>query len=117
VYYAAWKVGSWVLVEPADAENAPQMLARAAPEAASAPAVPASAAESRAPQAGAGGREADVSWWARTMQGVQSIGKPLLVGTLIFSFGFSTLAWVLCNTVWHWRVRRKRRRRLAAARA
>jgi uncharacterized protein (DUF2062 family) len=51
------------------------------------------------------------------MQGVQSIGKPLLVGTLIFSFGFSTLAWVLCNTVWHWRVRRKRRRRLAAARA
>ena len=117
VYYAAWKVGSWVLVEPADAENAPQMLARAAPEAASAPAVPASAAESRAPQAGAGGGEADVSWWARTMQGVQSIGKPLLVGTLIFSFVFSTLAWVLCNTVWHWRVRRKRRRRLAAARA
>ena len=117
VYYAAWKVGSWVLVEPADAENPPQMLARAAPAAASAPALPSPTAESRAPQAGGGGEEADVSWWARAVQGVQSIGKPLLVGTLIFATGLSTLVWLLCNAVWHWRVRRKRRRRLAAAAA
>ncbi|MCE2914388.1 MAG: DUF2062 domain-containing protein [Rubrivivax sp.] len=106
VYYAAWKVGSWVLDEPDDEASAPQVLTRGPAPAASG----ASAPESSAPQG---------SWWARTVQTLQEIGKPLLVGTLIFSVGFSALAWALCNGIWHWRVRRKRRRRLAktAARA
>jgi hypothetical protein len=34
------------------------------------------------------------------------------VGTVIFSVGFSLLAYGLVNGVWHWRVRAKRRRRL-----
>lgn len=92
------------------------MLARAAAQPASAPVVPVAAAAPRTLQAGGDADEA-ASWWQRTVQAVQGIGKPLLVGTLIFSFGFSALAWVLCNSVWHWRVRRKRRRRLVAAAA
>ncbi len=117
VYYAAWKVGAWVLAEPVDAAHTPELLARAASQVASAPAAQASAAT---PQALLPSGDADAvaaSWWQRAVQAVQGIGKPLLVGTLIFSFGFSALAWLLCNTVWHWRVRRKRRRRLAAAAA
>lgn len=115
VYYAAWKVGAWVLAEPVDAVHTPEVLARAASQAASAPAAQVSAAMPLA-LLPSGDAEA-ASWWQRAVQAVQGIGKPLLVGTLIFSFGFSALAWLLCNTVWHWRVRRKRRRRLAAASA
>ena len=111
VHYAAWKVGSWVLAEPIDAAHVSELLARAASPPASAPAVTTLAL---LPEDGA---DETASWWQRSVQALQGIGKPLLVGTLIFSFGFSALAWLLCNTVWHWRVRRKRRRRLAAAAA
>jgi uncharacterized protein (DUF2062 family) len=55
------------------------------------------------------------SWWQRTIDTLREIGKPLLVGTLIFSIVLSTLAWLLCNGIWHWRVRTKRRRRLREA--
>jgi uncharacterized protein (DUF2062 family) len=115
VYYAAWKVGAWVLAEPVDAAHTPEVLARAAAQPASAQVVPVAAVTPQTLQAGGGGADESTSWWQRTVQAVQGIGKPLLVGTLIFSFGFSALAWVLCNSVWHWRVRRKRRRRLASA--
>jgi hypothetical protein len=99
VYYAAWKVGSWVLAEPIDAEHTPEALRQGgADKAASAP----------APQG---------PWWQRMVTGLQSIGKPLLLGATIFAVGFSVLAWFLCNGIWHWRVRAKRRRRLAAAAA
>lgn len=117
VYYAAWKVGAWVLAEPVDAAHTPELLARAASQVASAPAAQASAATPQALRPGGDADAEAASWWQRAVQAVQGIGKPLLVGTLIFSFGFSALAWLLCNTVWHWRVRRKRRRRLAAAAA
>lgn len=100
VYYAAWKVGSWVLAEPSDSDRAPEVLARA-------PSAPGAA------QGAAGAPPGASSWWDRAVRAVQSIGKPLLVGTLIFSFGFSALAWALCSAVWHWRVRLKRRQRLA----
>jgi uncharacterized protein (DUF2062 family) len=103
VYYAAWKVGSWVLAEPIDDEHTPQVLAQVA--------APASAAASGAAMPASG------SWWERMTAGLASIGKPLFVGALIFSVGFSTLAYFLCNGIWHWRVRGKRRRRLAAVAA
>jgi uncharacterized protein len=98
VYYAAWKVGSWVLAEPIDDEHTPQVLIQGPAAAASAPA-------------------ASGSWWDRTTQTLSSIGKPLLLGALIFSVVFSALAFFLCNGIWHWRVRAKRRRRLAASAA
>jgi uncharacterized protein (DUF2062 family) len=47
---------------------------------------------------------------------LRDVGKPLLLGALLFAVVFSALAWLLCNGIWHWRVRSKRRRRLAAAR-
>ncbi len=116
VYYAAWKVGAWVLAEPVDAAHTPEVLARAAALPASAPAAQTTAQTAQALLPDGGADEA-TSWWQRATQAAQGIGKPLLVGTLILGIGFSALAWLLCNTVWHWRVRRKRRRRLAAAAA
>lgn len=97
VYYAAWRVGSWMLGEEADEARSPQALrstseAAAAPQAGTASAVPSS--------------------WRRYWNTVQAIGKPLLLGAAVFSVVFSALAYVLVNLVWHWRVRQKRLRRL-----
>jgi hypothetical protein len=97
VYYAAWYVGSKVLDEPIDDEHAPAVLA-GKPTTVQAPA------------------EA-LSGWPHWVATLREIGKPLLVGTAIFSVVFSALAYVIVNAVWHWRVRSKRRRRQRAARA
>jgi uncharacterized protein len=89
VYYAAFKTGSWVLGE----ENTPPpALLTEGPAATPAPA-------DRAP------------WWQRWRAVLADVGKPLLVGTVIFSVVFSLLAYGLVSGVWHWRVRAKRRRR------
>jgi hypothetical protein len=97
VYYAAWKVGSWVLAEPTDDASTPEAL--------------------RSGPAPSDALPAPGSWWDRAVAGLQSVGKPLMLGAAIFSCVFSALAWLLCNSIWHWRVRAKRRRRLAAAAA
>ncbi len=97
VYYAAWRVGSWILGEEADASRSPTAL-RAAGESATA--------------AQAGAAAAVPSSWRRYWHTVQQIGKPLLLGAVVFSVVFSALAYVLVNLVWHWRVRQKRLRRL-----
>jgi uncharacterized protein (DUF2062 family) len=102
VYYGAWKLGSWVLNEPIDDAHTPTMLARQAPSAVATPGKPPEDLPENRP------------WWQRWSRTLADIGKPLLVGTLIFSVGFSLLAYGLVSTVWHWRVRLKRRRRLAA---
>ena len=91
VYYAAWWVGARVLNEPVDEQHRPGVLSHAP---ASAPSDPPAA-----------------SGWSKWLASLQDIGKPLLVGALIFSFGFSLLAYLLVNGVWHLRVRLKRRRR------
>ena len=92
VYYAAWWLGSKVLGEPVDDKNTPSVLAAEDPTAPAAADAP--------------------TGWRKWLAMLQEIGKPLLVGTLIFSFGFSSLVYLLVNGVWHWRVRGKRRRRL-----
>jgi uncharacterized protein (DUF2062 family) len=92
VYYAAWWLGARVLDEPVDAEHKPGVLA----------------GQSAALQAAGPA----LSGWSKWIVTLRDIGKPLLVGTLIFSFGFSLLAYLLVNGVWHLRVRLKRRRRL-----
>lgn len=128
VYYGAWKLGSWVLQEPTDDANAPQILAGGgalAPAPATAtPAVlsatgPATETATATVIAGVAATQPsaspDSTWWQRTTATLGQIGKPLLVGTLIFSVVFSALAWLLCNGIWHWRVRSKRRRRLREA--
>jgi uncharacterized protein (DUF2062 family) len=50
--------------------------------------------------------------WSKWVGKLQDVGKHMLVGTLIFSFAFSALAYLLVNGIWHWRVRSKRRRRI-----
>lgn len=113
VYYAAWKVGSWVLAEPSGPDRTPEVLARAGALPGAAQGASAPVAAAKAPQEAAQAQPLASSWWDSTVRMVQSIGKPLLVGTLIFAFGLSTLTWTLCSAVWHWRVRHKRRQRLA----
>lgn len=112
VYYAAWWVGAKVLGESVADDQRPELLNGTAP-------APAPAPNAQAPQAQAQAQTpteaaAQPSRWARWTSQLQAVGKPLLVGTLIFSFTFSALAYLLVNGIWHWRVRRKRRGRLQA---
>jgi uncharacterized protein len=94
VYYAAWVVGSKVLGEQVDDEHKPEVLV------------------GKSTQVEAPGQA--LSAWSKWMATLQDVGKPLLLGALIFSAVFSALAYVLVNGLWHWRVRSKRRRRLRA---
>lgn len=89
VYYAAWQVGSLVLGQ--DPGDGPPPQAGAAP-----------AAEGR-------------GWLARTWDAVTGVGKPLLVGLVIFACGFGAAVYVLVHAVWRLRVLAKRRRRRRAA--
>jgi uncharacterized protein len=96
VYYAAWRMGSWMLGEEADEAHAPQALRAAQAGAGAVPALPAAAA---------------AHGWQRYWNTLQQVGKPLLTGALVFAVALSALAYVLVNLVWHWRVRRKQLRR------
>jgi len=91
VYYGAWKLGSWVLGESSDDADRPAVLSGGSASAES----PSDARP----------------WWQRWGETLREVGRPLLVGTLMFSVGFSLLAYGLVNGVWHWRVRAKRRSR------
>jgi uncharacterized protein (DUF2062 family) len=92
VYYAAWRVGSALLGEP----DAPP------PDLAAAP----------APDVAASG-----SWLARTWAGLRGVGKPLLLGLVLFACGFGLAVYVLVHAIWRLQVRLKRRRRTARARS
>jgi uncharacterized protein len=98
IYYGAWRVGSWMLGEKANEANAPQALR---------PGQPGTSAEAALSAA------TSVEGWRRYWNIAQEVGKPLLLGALVFAVVFAVLAYALVNLVWHWRVRRKllRRRR------
>jgi len=112
VYYGAWRVGSWLLGE--DTAKEPAALKQVSEISAGGPMAAASAAadvavalvEDITPGSESAG------WMARAWAQLQDIGKPLLLGTLLFSVSFAALSWLLVNAVWHLRVRLKRRRRL-----
>jgi hypothetical protein len=94
VYYGAWKLGSWVLGESSEDADRPALL-------------------SGTPAAGDAAAAPDPRpWWQRWGQTLREVGRPLLVGTVIFSVGFSLLAYGLVNGIWHWRVRARRRHRV-----
>lgn len=94
VYYAAWRVGNAVLGKSPTAIPPPHLadLATATPT--------------------------DGRWFQRIWHGLRNVGKPLLVGVVIFAFGFGLATYALVNMLWHLhvRVKRWRRRRRAAAR-
>jgi uncharacterized protein (DUF2062 family) len=96
IYYGAWRVGSWMLGEKADDAHAPQVLR---------PGQPGVAAETTV------GAPAAAQGWRRYWNIAQEVGKPLLLGALVFAVVFAGLAYALVNLVWHWRVRRKLLRR------
>lgn len=100
VYFAAWKVGSWMLGENAQTAEAPKILA-----------------EVGQPVRAAAPSEADEEpWWQGWRQKLAQAGKPLLVGALTFAVVLSTLAYFLVSALWHVRVRLKRRSRAAVRR-
>jgi uncharacterized protein (DUF2062 family) len=95
VYYAAWRVGNAVLgSQRGEAPALPRVGGTNA----------ATAAEGR--------------WLQRSWQGIRNVGKPLLVGLVIFACSFSLASYALVNMLWHLhvRVKRWRRQRRAVAR-
>jgi hypothetical protein len=93
VYYAAWRVGNAVL--GSESGDAVPLQLGGHPNAAT-----------------------EGSWFRRTLGGIRNVGKPLLVGLVIFAIGFSLATYMLVNMVWHLqvRVKRWRRRRRAVSR-
>lgn len=89
LYYLAWKVGSVVVNEP-DSAPPPQTL---------------SDQEEFEPRPGE-------NWWDAFKRRVLGVGKPLLVGLLIFAVLGSVLTYFAVSWIWTWRVRVSRRRQL-----
>ena len=97
VYYAAWRLGNILLGGPAVRPPLPP-----------------------APAAASGTDEPTVvqgSWLQRSWLGLRQVGKPLLLGLLLFACGFGVLVFLLVHGLWRLQVRRKRRRRLRGGRA
>ena len=96
VYFAAWKVGGFLL---ADDSTPPPVL---------------SGDMAVAPEAVGTG---SVSGWQRALNGMQAAGKPLVLGLALFACTFGALSYVVVTLVWRARVLLSRRsRRRAAAR-
>jgi uncharacterized protein (DUF2062 family) len=92
VYYAAWRLGSAILGEPAEADQVP--VTGPAP-----------------PPAG------DEGWWQQTRRRVLGVGKPLLLGLAVLATAVGLLTYFAVSWVWMLRVWWKRRRRTAGGRA
>ena len=94
VYFAAWKVGSWMLGQ--DASGDP----------------PASPAGAPGHTAFGAADEPSGSWWQRTWHQITGMGKPLMLGLVCFAVGGGLLVYTLISLFWVLRVRHKRRQRL-----
>jgi len=94
VYYAAWKVGSFIL---ADKSTPPPVLpgeVTAGPSTATPNGLP---------------------WWQRAWNSVQAAGKPLVLGLVLFACTFGALSYLLVTLLWRAKVLLARRRRRRAA--
>ena len=85
IYYAAWRVGSAILGEPA---QAPDPLVQT---------------DENAP--------ADERWWETATRRILGVGKPLLLGLAILSTAIGIGTYFLVSAVWKLTVLWKRRRR------
>lgn len=98
VYYAAWELGRWILsLEQHDASSL---------EIGGKQGSALSAGLSEVSQGGTSG------WFDLIVGHMDSIGKPMALGALIFACVFSVLGYVLVQLVWIRRVRRRRSNRL-----
>jgi len=95
VYYGAYQLGKWVLLEPTpSAEDMARLLARKAEEAEAA---------------------ADLSLWEGVVlawERLRTVGKPLLVGLAIIASLTGLSAYFLISGLWALKIRWSRRRRL-----
>lgn len=85
IYYAAWRVGSAILGEPADAPPARGAVAQHEP--------------------------ADESWFRMVTRRVLGVGKPLLLGLAIMAVVVGVATYFLVSAAWRASVRWKRYRR------
>lgn len=96
VYYGAYQLGKWVLLEPAPSpEDIEQLLVHKAEEAEAA---------------------VDLGLWDRVVLGWQqlgSVGKPLLLGLGIIASLTGLSAYFLISGLWALKIRWSRRRRLS----
>jgi uncharacterized protein (DUF2062 family) len=85
IYYAAWRVGSAILGEPAEAEP---------------------------PMPTAVEQDDDASWWDTVSAKIRGVGKPLLLGLVITATAVGIATYVLVSAVWRvsvlWRRHRRR---------
>jgi hypothetical protein len=85
VYYAAWRIGSAILGDPAEAPRLPP------------------AADEDVP--------ADESWWERATRRILGVGKPLVLGLAILATAVGVATYFLVSAVWKLSVLWKRHRR------
>lgn len=94
VYYAAWKVGRFILAD--EATPAPVLTDSSA--------------------AATGADPVDTRpWWQRAWQGVQAAGKPLVLGLALFACTFGLLSYAVVSLIWRAKVVLTRRGRLRAS--
>lgn len=86
LYYAAWRLGSMLLGEPAEA-----------------PSVPIGVVEEGAP---------DESWWEEARRRILGVGKPLMLGLSILATVVGIATYFLVSVAWKLSVLWKRHRRL-----
>jgi uncharacterized protein (DUF2062 family) len=98
VYYAAWELGRWIL---SLAQHDASALERGDNQGSAL-----STGLSEVSQGGTSG------WFDLIVGHMDSIGKPMALGALIFACVFSVLGYVLVQLVWIRRVRRRRSNRL-----
>lgn len=94
VYYLAWKVGSVIVNEPDAVPPPPEMLS----------------------QPGGFELRPEESWWQTLKRRVLGVGKPLIVGLVLFAVIGSILTYFIVSWVWTWRVWSLRKRQLRARR-
>jgi len=97
VYWAAWRVGGYILGHDSTFGPFEDPLHETAT--ATSPPILSSA------------------WIAALPSRLAAVGRPLLVGLLVFAVGFSVISYLTVNWLWILCVRIKRRRRLSAAAA
>lgn len=104
VYYAAYHVGRAVLGTPA---SEPTSIPPALPASSGSSPVGADPAKA-SPATAAPGQ----GWWATLMGHLSGVGKPVLVGLVIFACGGGLLVYALISGLWILKTRWQRRQRV-----